>query len=103
MTREATAAERYLQAKLNDAEYAAEYEAASRRIHQIDVLVRKLDERRSDLELSKAELARRSGLRAEVVRRLFSTGNPNPTLSTLVALADALELEIGVTTAAQSA
>lgn len=52
------------------------------------------DQRRCSLELSKAELARRANLRPEVIRRLFSAERPNPTLATLVALAEALELEL---------
>ena len=38
--------------------------------------------------------ARRVDLRPEVIRRLFSAESPNPTLSTVVALAGALELEL---------
>ena len=53
-----------------------------------------LDQRRCNLDLSKAELARRANLRPEVIRRLFSAERPNPTLATLVALAEALELEL---------
>ena len=52
------------------------------------------DQRRCSLELSKAALARRANLRPEVIRRLFSAERPNPTLSTLVALAEALEMEL---------
>ena len=36
----------------------------------------------------------RADLRPEVIRRLFSAESPNPTLSTLVALAEALEMEL---------
>ena len=70
------------------------YAAARRRIDQIDSIIRALDRRRCGLELSKAELARRAGVRPEVIRRLFSAERPNPTLSTLVALAEALDLEL---------
>lgn len=89
-----TGAERYLQDRRADPEYERAYDAARHRIDQIDSIIRAFDQRRCSLQLSKAELARRAGLRPEVIRRLFSAENPNPTLSTLVALAGALELEM---------
>ena len=89
-----TGAERYLKHRREDPEYDRAYVSARRRIDQIDTIIRALDERRCNLELSKAELARRADLRPEVIRRLFSAENPNPTLSTVVALARALELEL---------
>ena len=91
---ELTGAERYLKHRREDPDYDRAYTSARRRIDQIDTLIRGLDERRCSLNLSKAELARRAGLRPEVIRRLFSTESPNPTLSTIVALAGALELEL---------
>ena len=89
-----TGAERYLKSRREDPDYDRAYLSARRRIDQIDTIIRALDERRCDLDLTKAELARRAGLRAEVIRRLFSSESPNPTLSTIVALAGALELEL---------
>ena len=89
-----TGAERYLQDRRGDPDYESAYDAARQRIDQIDGIIRALDQRRCSLQLSKAELARRADLRPEVIRRLFSAESPNPTLSTLVALAGALELEM---------
>ena len=89
-----TGAERYFADRLRDSEYGRHLEAARRRTAQVDQLVRALDERREELGLTKAELARRAGLAPEVVRRLFSIDSPNPTATTLVALADALDLEV---------
>ncbi len=91
---ELTGAERYLKHRREDPDYDRAYTAARRRIDQIDALIRALDERRCSLNLTKAELARRAGLRPEVIRRLFTAASPNPTLSTVVALAGALELEL---------
>ena len=91
---ELTGAERYLKTRREDPEYDRAYIAARRHIDQIDAIIRALDERRCNLKLSKAELARRADLRPEVIRRLFSAESPNPTLSTVVALAGALELEL---------
>ena len=87
-------AERYFESQRKGPEYECEFQAARRRIGQIDAVMRMLDEQRSNLDLSKAELARRAGLRPEAVRRLFSAEGPNPTLATLVALTDALDLEL---------
>ena len=87
-----TGAESYLAGRLDDPEYRAAYEQAKERIEQIDGVIRALDERRSELNLTKAELARRAGVKPEAIRRLFSAEKPNPTLSTLVALAGALDL-----------
>ena len=89
-----TGAERYFAERRGDPEYGRCFEAVRRRIAQVDQLVRALDERREELGLTTAELARRADLAPEVVRRLFSIDSPNPTATTLVALAEALDLEV---------
>ena len=89
-----TGAERYLEGRRKDAEYDLAYRTSRRRIDQIDSIIRALDQRRCSLDLSKAELARRANLRPEVIRRLFSAESPNPTLATLVALVEALQMEL---------
>ncbi|MDP8931002.1 MAG: helix-turn-helix domain-containing protein [Actinomycetota bacterium] len=89
-----TGAERYLNARLEDAEYRDAYERARLRIDQIDRVIRALDERREQLNLSKAELARRAEMQPEAVRRIFSAERPNPTLHTLAALAEVLGLDL---------
>jgi len=94
MTASRTGAERYLARRLEDPEYRQAYEEARERIEQIDSVIRTLDVRREELHLTKADLARRAGVKPEAIRRLFSAETPNPTLSTLVALAGALDLEI---------
>lgn len=94
MTRTRTGAERYLASRLEDPDYRQAYEEARERIEQIDSVIRTFDARREELHLTKAELARRAGVKPEAIRRLFSAEKPNPTLATLVALAGALDLEI---------
>ena len=89
-----TGADRYSARRTSEPGYAEAYDEARRRIAAIDRLVRTLDERREELGLSKAELARRAELAPEAVRRLFSVDSPNPTIGTLTALADALGLEL---------
>jgi DNA-binding phage protein len=94
MTDQRTGAERYLARRMADPDYRAAYDAARARVDAIDALLRAIDERRIALKLSKAELARRAGIKEAAVRRLFSAERPNPTLGTIVALAGVLELEI---------
>lgn len=94
MPRPRTGAERYLSNRMKDSEYRKAYEEARERIAQIDAVIGTLDDRRSELNLSKAELARQAGVKPEAVRRLFSAQTPNPTLSTLVALARVLDLDL---------
>lgn len=89
-----TGAERYFAERLKDPNYRQAYEEARERIDQIDSVIRTFDARREELHLTKAELARRAGVKPEAIRRLFSAEKPNPTLTTLVALAGALDLEI---------
>lgn len=89
-----TGAERYLAERLRDPEYRHAYEEARERIDQVDSVMRAFEFRRVELNLTKADLARRAGVKPEAVRRLFSAEKPNPTLTTLVALARALDLEI---------
>ncbi len=89
-----TGAERYFAERLRDPEYRGAYQRARERIDQVDSVIRAFDVRREELHLTKAELARRAGVKPEAIRRLFSAEKPNPTLSTLVALAGALDLEL---------
>jgi DNA-binding XRE family transcriptional regulator len=89
-----TGAERYLTDRLADPAYREHFESARERIEQIDTIVRALDDRRAELGLTKAELARRAGVKPEAVRRLFSIEHPNPTLKTIVSLATVLDLRV---------
>lgn len=92
-----TGADRYFAERTaKSAEYREALEEARSRIATMDGVMHALDERRKALGLSKAELARRAGMRPEVVRRLLGAGSANPTLATVVALATVLSLEIEV-------
>jgi DNA-binding phage protein len=93
-----TGAHRYFddRARSSD-EYRRALEEARARIAATDSLVRALEERRLELGLSKAELARRADMRPEVVRRLLGSGSSNPTLSTIISLAEALSMDLVVT------
>jgi DNA-binding phage protein len=89
-----TGAERYFDHRMKDPDYAEAYDLARARIDAVDDVIRALDERRTAFGLSKADLARRAGLQPEAVRRLFSSGTHNPTLSTISALVAALDAEL---------
>ena len=89
-----TGAERYFEKQRENLEYERAYQEAAASVRAIDELVRSIDRRREERGLSKAELARKAGLPPEAVRRLFTMRSPNPTATTLVALARALELDL---------
>ncbi len=91
-----TAAEDRFARLRSEPEYGEAYQMASRRIAMFDHVVRSLDARRQELGLSKADVAARANMPAAAVRRLFSQQQKNPTLVTLVAIADALDLRISV-------
>ena len=79
----------------DDPEFAAEYERQRRVIERIDTVIRALDERRVELGLSKAELARRIDKQPASVRRLLTVAG-NPELGTVVAVAGALDADVVV-------
>ncbi|GAC1529463.1 MAG: hypothetical protein NVS3B12_02790 [Acidimicrobiales bacterium] len=92
-----TAFDRDFARDMEDPEFRAAYEAARARIDAIDAIVNQLDHARERQGLSKAELARRAGTNDAVIRRLFSAGERNPTMRTVVEIAEALGLELQLT------
>jgi DNA-binding phage protein len=92
--RKKTAFELDFEASMRDPEFRAAYKRARARIDAIDQIVRTLDAARAAQNMSKAELARRMGVPAAAIRRLFSTEEPNPTMKTVVAAAEALGLKV---------
>jgi ribosome-binding protein aMBF1 (putative translation factor) len=89
--------------KMDDPEFRAAYDRATREVAQTDAVIRALDALRIDLGMSKAELARRVNRNASSVRRLFSAGQARPELPLIVALADALGAELRVVPRSQTA
>lgn len=87
--------DRRLARRLEDPEFRAEYERASREIEIVDRIVNALDELREDHGLSKKDLADYIGKNPASVRRLFTTSG-NPELRTVVALADALDADVKI-------
>jgi len=92
-----TAFDRDLARDMEDPEFRTAYEAARARIDAIDTIINQLDDARERQGLSKAELARRAGTNDAVIRRLFSADGRNPTMRTVVEIAEALGLELRVT------
>ncbi|HET8662147.1 MAG TPA: helix-turn-helix transcriptional regulator [Micromonosporaceae bacterium] len=81
---------------LEDPEFLREYITESVRIATIDAIINALDEARVSAGMSKAEVARAVGAEPATIRRLFSSGNVNPTLGTLAEVAAALGLRISI-------
>ncbi|HEX9294580.1 MAG TPA: helix-turn-helix domain-containing protein [Polyangiaceae bacterium] len=75
---------------MKDPTFAAHYEDAEAEIDATDKLVQALDSVRIANGMSKAELARRISAKPEIVRRLFTSRSPNPTISTVIAVTKAL-------------
>jgi ribosome-binding protein aMBF1 (putative translation factor) len=94
--------ERRQRERLADLEFEVEYTRSRRRIAQIDAVMQRLDTLRAEAGLSKAELARKMGKEPATVRRLFSS-HVNPTLETVVTLADELGAAVQIVPAGASA
>ena len=69
--------------------FRADYERSRAAIEQIDDIVRQLDDRRKELGLTKAELARMVGKNPAQIRRLFAAGG-NPEIQMISALTVAM-------------
>lgn len=85
-----TAFDRDFDGKMKSPEFARAYTEARQEIDAVDRIVRALDAARLAEGMSKADLARAIRAKPEIVRRLFTQREPNPTLSTVVSLAEAL-------------
>ena len=91
-----TAYRQYRAERLADPELKALYEQKGAEIDTIDTILSHIEERREELGLSKADLARLVGTRPESVRRLLSNRSSNPTLFTVMKLASVLGMEIDI-------
>jgi len=78
-----------------DPEFRAEFERERREIAVIDAIVNKLDARRDELGVTKAQLARAIGKNPSSIRRLL-TASGNPELRTVVAMANALDADVQI-------
>jgi ribosome-binding protein aMBF1 (putative translation factor) len=89
-----TGVDKFFDEQMKSSSFAKSYTEARTEVDAIDRMVRALDAAREESGLSKADLAVAIEARPEVVRRLFTTKKPNPTLSTLIRLAGALGLRV---------
>ncbi len=79
---------------LEDPDFLKEYVTQTARIATVDRVVNELDDHREAQGFSKADLARAIQVEPAALRRLFSSGQANPTLGTLAEVAGALGLRI---------
>jgi len=91
-----TGFDRYVDTRMNDPAFAEEYQRARAEIDGVDHLIRLLDDTRLSVSMPKAELARRIHAKPEIIRRLFTAKTANPTLTTVLKVADALGLALQV-------
>jgi len=89
-----TGFDRFLDLKLADPSFRRNYEAARAEIDATDALIRALEGARALQGLSKAALARRIAVKPEIVRRLLTDEDGNPTIGTVLKLVTALDLHI---------
>jgi ribosome-binding protein aMBF1 (putative translation factor) len=75
-------------------ELREDYDRTRRSVIRIREMLQQIDSERELAGLTKAALAERIGVDASVVRRLFSAEASNPTLRTVLELADALGMQI---------
>lgn len=90
MPRKKTAFDKYFDRRMKDPAFASAYREARAVVDSTDALLRALDKARLLVGVSKADLARQIEARPEIVRRLFTADGVNPTLATVLKLADAL-------------
>lgn len=91
MTRRAkTGFDKFFDGQMKSPSLAKSYREARTEVDAIDNMVRALDAARESSGLTKADSAEALDAPPEVVRRLFTTKHPNPTLSTVVRMAAAL-------------
>lgn len=84
-----TAGQRWLAKRMKSPTFAAEFNKAREEVDVVDGFIRTLDERRTELGMSKEELARRVSQNPSALRRLLTSGG-NPSLKTVMELADAV-------------
>lgn len=83
-----------LKSDTSDPEFARAYAVESVRIATIDAVMNTLNDALIAEGMSKASLARATGMKAPVVRRLLSSATVNPTIGTVAGLAAALGMRL---------
>jgi len=75
---------------MKDPAFAAQYHETRTEIDATDKLIRALEMAREQAAISKAELAHRINAKPEMVRRLLTVADGNPTMSTVLKVAAAV-------------
>jgi DNA-binding phage protein len=88
--------ELFLNEQLRDPEFKAGFERKLAKVKSIAEVMHVIETVRAQEGLAKAEVARRMDRKPSAVSRLLGGDGANPTLYTLVDLADALGLELDV-------
>jgi len=88
--------EQFLGEQLQDPEFKAGFERKLAKVKSIAEVMHVIEAVREEEGVAKAELARRMERKPSAVSRLLGAGGANPTLDTLVDLADALGLELDI-------
>jgi transcriptional regulator with XRE-family HTH domain len=88
--------EEFLDNQLADPAFKAGFEKKLAKIKSIAEVLRVLEHTRELDAIPKAEIARRMRRKPEAISRLLAGQNSNPTLDTLIDLADAIGLELDI-------
>ena len=85
-----TGFDRYFEQRMKDRKFANEYAGARAEVDTTDTLIRALEAARERSGVTKADLARRINAKPEIVRRLLTLTDGNPTMETVLKVATAL-------------
>ncbi len=88
--------EEFLGGKLADPAFKASFERKLAKVKSITEVLHVIESVRAQQSIPKAEVARRMDRKPEAVSRLLRGQGANPTLDTLVELADAIGLELDI-------
>lgn len=86
--------EDYVKEVQKDPESAQRMADVAEYLIQADTIVAQINAIRATLDISKADIARLTQKRADVIRRLLSEGTKNMRLSTLLEVLDVLECDL---------
>jgi DNA-binding phage protein len=98
-----TAFDRYVDEQKKSPTFAAEYERVGAEILAVDDLIRLIDAERVDLGMSKADLARKVSTTPAAMRRLLTSGEANPTITTVLDVLAAVGMRLTLLPSSASA
>ena len=98
-----TGFDKFFDAQMKSPSVSKEYAKARAEIDAIDTFMRTLDALREKQSLSKASLAKKMETSDAVVRRLLTSRNANPTLETVMKMAEVLGYRVELVRAPKNA